>query len=202
MPCRSGDPKHVMAGATALEGWRGEGGGGERPPGVARVGEKPLNRAKPAPRSSWTEVPDAPPSRFPPARPLKRPSATAAPSSTATWPSSSGTTGYDYTTMTMPTGCHEPVTELLQDHRGRAERRRLRDGRHRPRDLLHHRRQGRGCPFAVCGEVLGDIRPAATLLIVVGLCKPEMKVEIEVTAKLPHRLIPATQTSIFPETRS
>ena len=37
--------------------------------------------------------------------------------------------------------------------------------------------------FAVSGEVLGDIRPAATLLIVAGLLKPEMKVEIEVTAK-------------------
>src|ERR1700735_3113135 len=37
--------------------------------------------------------------------------------------------------------------------------------------------------FAVCGEVLGDIRPAATLLIVIGLARPEMKVEIEVTAK-------------------
>ncbi|MGY4476283.1 enamine deaminase RidA (YjgF/YER057c/UK114 family) [Bradyrhizobium sp. USDA 3364] len=37
--------------------------------------------------------------------------------------------------------------------------------------------------FAVCGEVLGDIRPAATLLIVAGLYKPEMKIEIEVTAK-------------------
>jgi enamine deaminase RidA (YjgF/YER057c/UK114 family) len=37
--------------------------------------------------------------------------------------------------------------------------------------------------FAVCGEILGDIRPAATLLIVVGLYKPEMKVEIEVTAR-------------------
>ena len=30
---------------------------------------------------------------------------------------------------------------------------------------------------------LGDIRPAATLLVVAGLYKPEMKVEIEVTAK-------------------
>ena len=32
-------------------------------------------------------------------------------------------------------------------------------------------------------EFLGDIRPAATLLVVSGLYKPEMKVEIEVTAK-------------------
>jgi enamine deaminase RidA (YjgF/YER057c/UK114 family) len=37
--------------------------------------------------------------------------------------------------------------------------------------------------FAVCGEVFGDIRPAATLLVVAGLLKPEMKIEIEVTAK-------------------
>ena len=37
--------------------------------------------------------------------------------------------------------------------------------------------------LAVCGEVLGNIRPAATLLVVVGLLKPEMRVEIEVTAK-------------------
>jgi enamine deaminase RidA (YjgF/YER057c/UK114 family) len=37
--------------------------------------------------------------------------------------------------------------------------------------------------LAVCGEVLGDIRPAATILIVVALYKPEMKIEIEVTAK-------------------
>jgi enamine deaminase RidA (YjgF/YER057c/UK114 family) len=37
--------------------------------------------------------------------------------------------------------------------------------------------------FAVCGEVLGDIRPAATILVVAGLYKPEMKIEVEVTAK-------------------
>ena len=33
------------------------------------------------------------------------------------------------------------------------------------------------------GEVFGEIRPAATLLVVSGLLKPEIKVEIEVTAK-------------------
>jgi enamine deaminase RidA (YjgF/YER057c/UK114 family) len=37
--------------------------------------------------------------------------------------------------------------------------------------------------FAACGEKLGDIRPAATLLVVAGLYRPEMKIEIEVTAK-------------------
>ena len=39
--------------------------------------------------------------------------------------------------------------------------------------------------LAVCGEVLGDIRPAATILVVAGLYKPEMMVEIEVTAFVP-----------------
>ena len=37
--------------------------------------------------------------------------------------------------------------------------------------------------LGVCGERLGEIRPATTLLIVAGLYKREMKIEIEVTAK-------------------
>lgn len=37
--------------------------------------------------------------------------------------------------------------------------------------------------FAVCGELLGDIRPAASLIAVTALYKPEMKVEVEITAK-------------------
>jgi enamine deaminase RidA (YjgF/YER057c/UK114 family) len=35
--------------------------------------------------------------------------------------------------------------------------------------------------FPILGETFGDIRPAATM-IVCGLNKPEMKIEIEVTA--------------------
>ena len=35
---------------------------------------------------------------------------------------------------------------------------------------------------AVHGEVFGEIRPAAGIYVVAGLLKPEMKVEIEVTA--------------------
>jgi enamine deaminase RidA (YjgF/YER057c/UK114 family) len=34
----------------------------------------------------------------------------------------------------------------------------------------------------VLGAKFGDIRPAATMLVVAGLIRPEMKVEIEVTA--------------------
>ena len=67
-----------------------------------------------------------------------------------------GTTGYDYTTMTMPAdvtsqarNCFKTIEETLQ-----------------------------GAGFA-----MADIVPAATILVVVALYKPEMKVEIEVTAK-------------------
>ena len=34
----------------------------------------------------------------------------------------------------------------------------------------------------VLGAMFGDIRPAATMVVVAGLIQPEMKVEIEVTA--------------------
>ena len=38
----------------------------------------------------------------------------------------------------------------------------------------------------VLGEAFGDIRPAASAVIVAGLVQPEMKVEIEVTALRSH----------------
>ena len=34
----------------------------------------------------------------------------------------------------------------------------------------------------IFGEYLGDVRPAATLLVVAGLLFPEIKIEIEATA--------------------
>ena len=94
-----------------------------------------------------------------------------------------GTTGYDYTTMTMPAdvtsqarNCFKTIEETLQGA-GFAMADIVRATYYvtdaKDADAL----------FAVCGEALGDIRPAATLLVVVALYKPEMKVEIEVTAK-------------------
>ncbi len=44
--------------------------------------------------------------------------------------------------------------------------------------------------FPIFGEMFGDIRPAATLLVVAGLYKPEMKIEIEVTAAMPATAAP------------
>ena len=94
-----------------------------------------------------------------------------------------GTTGYDYATMTMPTdvtsqsrNCFKTIEAALKEA-GFAMADIVRATYYvldvRDADAL----------FAVCGEVLGDIRPAATLLVVAGLLKPEMKIEIEVTAK-------------------
>jgi enamine deaminase RidA (YjgF/YER057c/UK114 family) len=94
-----------------------------------------------------------------------------------------GTTGYDYTTMTMPSdvtsqsrNCFKTIEAALTEA-GFAMADIVRATYYitDARDADEH--------FAVCGEVLGEIRPAATLLVVVGLYKPEMKIEIEVTAK-------------------
>jgi len=94
-----------------------------------------------------------------------------------------GTTGYDYTTMIMPTdvtsqsrNCFKTIEAALKEA-GFAMADIVRATYYitdvKDADAL----------FVVCGEHLGEIRPAATLLVVASLLKPEMKVEIEVTAK-------------------
>ena len=94
-----------------------------------------------------------------------------------------GTTGYDYTTMTMP----DDVTSQSRNCFKTIEAA-LKEGGFAMADIVRATYyltdvSDADAHFAVCGEVLGEIRPAATLLIVAGLYKPEMKVEIEVTAK-------------------
>jgi enamine deaminase RidA (YjgF/YER057c/UK114 family) len=94
-----------------------------------------------------------------------------------------GTTGYDYATMIMPAdvtsqsrNCFKTIAAALNEA-GFAMADVVRATYYLTdiNDADAH--------FAVCGEVLGEIRPAATLLVVAALLKPEMKVEIEVTAK-------------------
>jgi enamine deaminase RidA (YjgF/YER057c/UK114 family) len=95
----------------------------------------------------------------------------------------SGTTGYDYASMTMPAdvtsqtrNCFKTIEDVLTDA-GFA----LADV---VRATYYITEAGDAdAVFAACGEKLGDIRPAATLLVVAGLYRPEMKIEIEVTAK-------------------
>ena len=93
-----------------------------------------------------------------------------------------GTTGYDYATMTMPAD----VTS--QSRNFKTIDAALQEAGFAMADIVRATYYitdagDADAHFAVCGEVLGDIRPAATLLVVAGLYKPEMKIEIEVTAK-------------------
>ena len=94
-----------------------------------------------------------------------------------------GTTGYDYSTMTMPgevtsqaRNCFKTIAAALKE--GGFAMADIVRAIYYVTDAKHI-----DAHFAVCGEILGDIRPAATLLVVSALAKPEMKVEIEVTAK-------------------
>jgi enamine deaminase RidA (YjgF/YER057c/UK114 family) len=95
----------------------------------------------------------------------------------------SGTTGYDYAAMTMPADVTSQARNCFKTIEGA-----LKDGGFAMADIVRATyyvtdAMDADALFAVCGENLGDIRPAATLLVVAGLYKPEMKVEIEVTAK-------------------
>ena len=94
-----------------------------------------------------------------------------------------GTTGYDYATMTMPAdvtsqsrNCFKTIEAALKEA-GFAMADIVR-ATYYVTDVADA-----DAHFKVCGEFLGDIRPAATLLGVAGLLRPEMKIEIEVTAK-------------------
>lgn len=99
-----------------------------------------------------------------------------------------GTTGYDYASMTMPNAVEEQARNAF-----RTIARVLEEAgfalAHTVRAAYYITdRADADRVLAICGEFLADIRPAATLLVVSGLYKPEMKVEIEVTAKRPHAL--------------
>lgn len=94
-----------------------------------------------------------------------------------------GTTGYDYTTMIMPTDVTAQTYNCFKTIRSALE-----EAGFAMADIIRAtyyitNAQDADAVFIVCGEHLGQIRPAATLLVVAGLYRPEMKVEIEVTAK-------------------
>ena len=95
----------------------------------------------------------------------------------------SGTTGYDYATMTMPADVTSQTRNCFKTIEAA-----LKDGGFAMADIVRATYYvtdlaDADAVLALCGEKLGDIRPAATLLVVAGLYKPEMKVEIEITAK-------------------
>src|SRR6187431_2601495 len=95
-----------------------------------------------------------------------------------------GTTGYDYATMTMPADVTSQARNCFKTIEAA-----LAEGGFAMTDIVRAtyyitNPADADALLAVCGEVLGNIRPAATLLVVAGLYKPEMKVEIEDTARL------------------
>ena len=101
------------------------------------------------------------------------------------WCFVSGTTGYDYATMSMP----DDVAAQTRNALGTI-RRALEEGGFALSDVVRMQYTATDVGlvdeiFAVLGEALGEIRPAATIVIA-GLIKPEMKVEIEATAYRPR----------------
>jgi enamine deaminase RidA (YjgF/YER057c/UK114 family) len=93
-----------------------------------------------------------------------------------------GTTGYDYASMTMPESVAEQTRNCLKTIAETLEK-----GGFDMTQVVRARYYVTSTDyvpdvFAVLGEVFGDIRPAATMVIC-GLIDPAMKVEIEVTAQ-------------------
>jgi enamine deaminase RidA (YjgF/YER057c/UK114 family) len=97
------------------------------------------------------------------------------------WCFVSGTTGYDYATMSMPDSVEAQARNIFATI-GKA----LSDAGFTFADVVRANYivtdpAYSEAVFKVTGEVFGEIRPAATM-IVSALIRPEMKVEIEVTA--------------------
>ena len=93
-----------------------------------------------------------------------------------------GTTGYDYATMTMPDRIEDQVRNTMN-----TITKALGEAGFSLSDVVRANYYITDAAyvdrvFPVLGEYFGDIRPAATM-IVCGLNKPEMKIEIEVTAR-------------------
>lgn len=97
------------------------------------------------------------------------------------WCFVSGTTGYDYATMTMPDGVEDQTRNCLATI-GKA----LTDAGFSFSDVVRCHYYVTEAVFAdrvfpILGETFGTIRPAATM-VVCDLIRPEMLIEIEVTA--------------------
>jgi enamine deaminase RidA (YjgF/YER057c/UK114 family) len=97
------------------------------------------------------------------------------------WCFVSGTTGYDYATMAMPEQVEDQARNCLATI-GKA----LKEAGFAMADIVRVHYYITDAAFAdivfpIVGETFSDIRPAASM-IVCDLIRPEMKIEIEVTA--------------------
>ena len=97
------------------------------------------------------------------------------------WCFVSGVTGYDYATMTMPEDVADQARNCFRTIQGVLEQ-----GGFTMEDIVRVQYTVTDVALVdalipALGEAMGEIRPAATMVIA-GLIRPEMKVEIEVTA--------------------
>jgi enamine deaminase RidA (YjgF/YER057c/UK114 family) len=99
------------------------------------------------------------------------------------WVHVSGTTGFDYATMTMPDDVVEQAEQCLRNiGAALAEAGCTFADVVRVRYMLPDAADFEPC-FPALREVFGDVRPAATM-ISCGLADPRMRIEIEVTARM------------------
>jgi enamine deaminase RidA (YjgF/YER057c/UK114 family) len=102
------------------------------------------------------------------------------------WIFVSGTTGFDYTTMTIADGIVEQTEQCLRNIDAA-----LAQGGASMRDIVRVHyivpkvEEFRAC-WPVLRKYLGDVRPATTV-IAAGLVDPRMRIEIEVTARIGGR---------------
>ena len=96
----------------------------------------------------------------------------------------SGTTGYDYATMQLPEDAGEQTRNIFKTIEAVLIEAGSSFGQILRCQYFVTDRAYCEPVLAVCGKFLGNVRPAAGIYIVSGLLKPEMKVEIEVTARL------------------
>jgi enamine deaminase RidA (YjgF/YER057c/UK114 family) len=98
-----------------------------------------------------------------------------------------GTTGYDYAKMTMPDDVAEQTRNIYSTFA-----KVMKEAGGELADIVRLRTFVTDAAYFdavlnVQGEVFADIRPAATVMVVPALLKPEMKVEIEADARLNRR---------------
>jgi enamine deaminase RidA (YjgF/YER057c/UK114 family) len=98
------------------------------------------------------------------------------------WVFISGTTGFDYATMTISDNVIEQAEQCLRNiEQALAEAGSRRADVVRVRYILPRVEDFEPC-WPVLRKYFGEVRPAATM-IVAGLADPRMKIEIEVTAR-------------------
>ena len=100
------------------------------------------------------------------------------------WVFVSGTTGFDYATMAISPDASEQASQALRNI-GHA----LTEAGSSFADVVRVQYiLTDAAEFEPCWPVLrayfGEVRPAATMIVVAGLADPRIKIEIEVTARL------------------